>query len=342
MRISLLTPEYPPRERLGGIATHALTMAQALTRAGHEVQVVTLGPPGEVCEDGITVTRVEMGERLHHLVERFRAYRRIAKAVQSWVPDVAHAAEWQANAWWLTRFTRIPVVTRLATPTGLVLDINGKRWSLGTYLLDYLERDQTRHSSIIYAPTKAIALRVASMWGIAPKLIEVIPNSIDLRAVREAGASEPSFRLPPARFIVFFGRLEARKGIIPFGQALPAVLNAYPDLHAVLVGGEDPKSAAAIAQFRHNVAPVAERVHLLGELPRNDALAVVARAELAVVPSLWESFGFVVVEALALGVPVIASNCGGIPEIIEFRPLRLACPARRRRRAPPRTHSPAR
>jgi glycogen synthase len=316
MRISLLTPEYPPRKRLGGIATHTLTMAKALTAAGHEVQVVTPGPPGVVCEDGVTIARVMVGTRLHPLVERFLTYRRLAKAALSWRPDVVHSAEWQANAWWLTRFTRIPAVTRLATPTGMVMDINGKRWGPGTYLLDYLERDQTRRSAVMYAPTKAIARDVGLRWGIAPELIHVIPNSIDLAAVRKAGASELTGPLP-ARFIVFVGRLEVRKGIVPLGQALPAVLSAYPDLHAVLVGDEDAESAAEIAQFRQNVSLVAERVHLLGELPRNDALALVARAELAVVPSLWESFGFVVIEALALGVPVIASNCGGIPEIIE-------------------------
>jgi glycogen(starch) synthase len=316
MRISLLTPEYPPRKRLGGIATHTLTMAKALTAAGHEVQVVTPGPSEVVCEEGVTIARVTVGTRLHPLVERFLTYRRLAKAALSWRPDVVHSAEWQANAWWLTRFTRIPVVTRFATPTGMVLDINGKRWGPGSYLVDYLERDQTRRSAVMYAPTNAIARDVGFKWGIAPELIQVIPNSIDLGAVRKAGASEVTRQLP-ARFIVFVGRLEVRKGIVPLGQALPAVLSAYPELHAVLVGDEDPGSAAEIAQFRQNVSLVAERVHLLGELPRNDALAVVARAELAVVPSLWESFGFVVVEALALGVPVIASNCGGIPEIIE-------------------------
>ena len=316
MRISLLTPEYPPRPRLGGIATHIHTMARALVRAGHEVQVVTPGPPGVALEDGVTVARVEVATRLHPLVEHFLSYRRLAKAVLSWRPDVVQSPEWQANAWWLTRFSRIPVVTRLDTPTGMVTDINGRQWGPRTYLMDFFERDQARRSAIIYAPSAAIAQKVGTNWGIAPQRIEVIPNAVNLGAVRAAGALEPTRPLPE-RFIVFFGRLEARKGIVPFGQALPAVLSAYPDLHVVLVGSEDPASTAEIAQFRQDVSLVSERVHLLGELPRNDALSVVARAELAVLPSLWENFAFVLVEALALGVPVVATNCGGNPEIIE-------------------------
>jgi glycogen(starch) synthase len=316
MRISLLTPEYPPGEQLGGIATHTHTMARALTRAGHEVQVVTPGLPSVVREDGVTVLRIGAGGHLPRVANWFRMNRCFAKAALTWLPDVVHAAEFSATAWWLTRFTRIPVVTRLATPSGMVTEINGERWGTSTYVKDLLERDQTSRSAAVYAPTKAIALRVGSNWGIPPAVIKIIPNSVDLSAVRGAATSKPSQQLPD-RFIVFCGRLETRKGIIPLGRALPAALMAYPDLHAVLVGGEAPECAADLAQFKQDILPVADRVHLLGELPRNDALAVVARAELAVFPSLWESFGFVVLEALALGVPVIASNCGGIPEIVE-------------------------
>ncbi|AWU96294.1 glycosyltransferase [Azospirillum ramasamyi] len=322
MRLSLLTPEYPPGEKLGGIATHTHTMARALTRLGHAVQVVTPwkaggGPAaGTAIEDGVTVRRVDPGPRVQPMLDRFRTNRRLADAVRSFNPDVVHAAEFDADAWWLTRFSTIPVVTRLATPTGLVVDTNAGSWGPHTHLLNALERDQTRRSAAIYASTRAIARRVADYWHIAPELIQVIPNSIDLAAVKAAGAGRPPIPLPE-RFVAFFGRLEGRKGIAALGRAIPDVLAANPGLHLVMVGGEDPESAAVVGQFRRDVAPVADRVHYTGALPREHALAVVARAELAVVPSLWESFGFVVVEAMVLGVPVVASDCGGFPEIIE-------------------------
>ena len=70
-------------------------------------------------------------------------------------------------------------------------------------------------------------------------------------------------------------------------------------------------------QFWNDVSSVRDRVHVLGELPRNDALGVVARAKLVVLPSRWENFANTALEALALERPVIATRTGGFVEFIE-------------------------
>jgi len=98
MRISFVTPEYPPGPRLGGIATHFHEMAGALTRAGHEVQVVTPGQPGESCDDGITVSRVAIGSVLPPRAEDILSYRRLSAVVLRRKPDVLQAPEWMACA----------------------------------------------------------------------------------------------------------------------------------------------------------------------------------------------------------------------------------------------------
>jgi glycogen(starch) synthase len=65
------------------------------------------------------------------------------------------------------------------------------------------------------------------------------------------------------------------------------------------------------------VAPVAERVHVLGELPREQALALVSRADVVVLPSLWENLANACLEAMALGRPVVATSVGGFVELLE-------------------------
>jgi glycogen synthase len=135
--------------------------------------------------------------------------------------------------------------------------------------------------------------------------------------VQRAGETEPPLPLPD-RFIAFSGRLERRKGVAELAAALPGVLDRHPDLHAVLVGRDAGAGGGAGAEeIRRATEAVADRVHLLGELPREGALAVMARAELAVLPSRWEAFGLVASEALALGRPVVTTSGSGLAEVVE-------------------------
>jgi glycogen(starch) synthase len=94
------------------------------------------------------------------------------------------------------------------------------------------------------------------------------------------------------------------------------VFDAHPDL-AVVLAGRDSGGEGAAALAAHLPASQLARVHVLGHLPRDAVLQVAARAQLVVLPSLWEAFGFVAAEALALGRPVIASGGSGFAEIVE-------------------------
>jgi glycogen(starch) synthase len=313
----LISPEYPPAERMGGIGTNTATVARALARLGEDVLVVTRGSSGRYEDDGVEVVRLERRWLPHAAAERLLAYRKIAKAARRFRPDVVYAAEWEAEAWWVARWTSIPVVTRLATPTYLLELLNFGELQPRTAFVRRLERDQARRSALVVAPTRAIADRVSGDWGLGDGSVEIVPNPVDLDEVARAGLTESPIELP-ARFVAFIGRLERRKGLEPLGLALGPLLAARPDLHAVLVGRDSGAEGGAVMDaFRADTADVADRVHVLGELPREAALSVVARSEVVVLPSLWESFGHVCVEAMALGRPVVAADVGGFAEIVQ-------------------------
>jgi len=320
MRIVLVTPEFPPMVALGGIGTHTAVTASALAKRGHEVTVVTYaGAQSDTTTgDGVRVIR------LHERWVPNAALRIAARRAQTaWTiarlrprPDVVHAAEWQAEAVGVPLVPGAPpLITRLATPTYVVDELNAATGQRARKLIDWMERRQARASAAVYAPSHAIASRVGTDWSIP--ITEVIPNSVDVAAIRRAAEREPPVSLPP-RFVVFLGRLERRKGLDALGPALAEVLATRPDLHAVLVGYDSGEAGGSVVSRLHDAtSAVRDRVHLLGELRTDDALAVAARAELAVLPSRWESFGFVCVEALALGVPVVATAVGGLAEIVE-------------------------
>jgi glycogen synthase len=317
MRIVLISPEYPPAERMGGIGTNTETVAKELARCGHEVAVVvTDGGPATESANGVEVVRLRPRWVPNPQARLLLARRGVARTVRSLRPDVVQAPEWLALAWWVARFGPGPLVTRLATPTYLLEELNAGGPRSETSFLRRLERAQAGRSAAVLAPTRAIAERVGGDWELDPARIEVIPSPVDVEGVRRLGAGP----LPDgirAGGIVFVGRLERRKGIDVLGAALARVLAEHPDSHATLIGrdaGED--GGDVMTRFRREVGSVAERVHVLGELPRDEALAIVARADVVVLPSLWENLANACLEAMALGRAVVATRVGGFEELV--------------------------
>jgi glycogen(starch) synthase len=317
MRVVLITPEYPPAKGTGGIGTNASTVARALAARGHEVRVVARDGPAREEIDGLELVRLETQWLPNPYARRLLALRRAAAAARSFRPQVIQAPEWAGEAWWASHFGRTPVVTRLATPTYLIERLNRGSLDPDTRFVRWLERAQTRQSAGVFAPTSAIAKEVEAEWALGAGRVDVIPNPVDLADVRSAAARRPPLELRhPA--LVFIGRLERRKGIDELAGALPQLLDQDRRLHAYLVGRDPGEEGGALtARFWDAVAPVADRVHMVGELPRPEALSIVARADVVALPSRWESFGYVAVEAMALGRPVVATETGGFAELIE-------------------------
>lgn len=320
MRTILLSPEYPPALAMGGIGTHTATAADALVRQGHDVTVMTRGEAGTTDEDGVRVVRLRHrrlpgGVPRRDVIERMMAQVQVAWTCHRLRPEVVQAAEWQAQAWLIARLGRLPVVTRLATPTFMVDELNLEA-GRHTTILRWMERDQARRSQVLYAPTRTIARAVSRRWGIAEGAIAIVPNPLNIEATRAAGALDSPIPMP-RRSIVFIGRLEHRKGLAVLGRALPAVLEAHPEVEAVIIGRDvADHESDLMREFRGSAEGMADRVRFIGELPRPAALAVLARATVVALPSLWESFGYVCVEAMALGRPVVATGGSGFAEII--------------------------
>jgi glycogen(starch) synthase len=317
VRICLVSRENPFAGDVGGIATYTATVARGLTALGHDVGVISRGTAASRSRDGVDVIELDHRWLPHPGATRLAAMRRIAWAAMRWGPDVVEAPEWQAEGWWLARRGRLPLVTKLHTPTYLVERLNGQVDPPRSRSIRWLERDQAHRSTAVVAPTRAIADRVGDDWKLPDARVSVIPNPADGQAIRRAAAGPVPVGLP-RRFFAYVGRLERRKGVHVLADALPRVLTSDLDVHAVLVGADTGQRGGSVGdRLRARAEPVRGRVHLLGELRREAALAIVRRAELVVLPSLWENCANVATEALALGRPILASGGSGLAELIE-------------------------
>jgi glycosyltransferase involved in cell wall biosynthesis len=164
--------------------------------------------------------------------------------------------------------------------------------------------------------TRRDAVRVL---GVAPERVEVLHPGVDTRRFSPGAVDgvRDELGLPgSARYFLHVGVLHQRKNPEGLLGAFRALAASFPDLHLVCVGPYQTSSEA-----RRRVRALAlrlgveARVHLVGDLP--DATLVRAyRGSLGLVfPSLYEGFGFPVVEALACGVPVVAGDNSSLPEV---------------------------
>jgi glycosyltransferase involved in cell wall biosynthesis len=134
--------------------------------------------------------------------------------------------------------------------------------------------------------------------GFRDEQIAVVPNS--------TAVTDESLDRSPGEYVAFAGRISPEKGLDTF----LAAAERTPDV-PFKVAGEGPILSGSIARAPHNVS-------FVGRLPFDELLAFYRKARFLVVPSVWlEPFGMVVIDAMALGVPVIASRIGGLPHVVD-------------------------
>lgn len=161
--------------------------------------------------------------------------------------------------------------------------------------------------------SEAVAQFTAEQGRIPLKKLVVIPNGIDLsKYPATAPARHESLGIPAGRRLVtYVGRLERQKGVGWLLETAPTWLSQVPDCDILLVGKgpERPRLETLGAELG-----IAERVHFLGWRP--DVAEILAASVALVLPSLWEGMPNVVLQAMASGLPVVATDVEGVKELL--------------------------
>jgi glycogen(starch) synthase len=142
----------------------------------------------------------------------------------------------------------------------------------------------------------------------------VIPNGVDASAFLVDAAERDGIRTGYSNpLIVHTGRLEWEKGAHTLIEALPRIRRAFPGVQCVIAGrGSQSQALRDLARRKR----VSGRVHMPGWLPESELRALVAAADVAVVPSIYEPFGIVALEAAGVQTPVVAAQSGGLAEFL--------------------------
>ena len=325
MRICLVSREYPPETHIGGIASYTHKTASALARLGHEVHVVTSAwkPGATYVENGVTVHRFEE-PRVKPRELQALAHARLVHATIAAIPgrfDVVQACEWGGEAFWYALVPRraAPLVTRLATPLFLVEQLNqNSRYGLRGLVFRFMERAQTRRSDGVISPTRALADIVCRGWHMAASRVTVVPTGMTVLPEDTGLGGHLPEQLQGADYLLYFGRLEERKGVQVLGAALPTVLAANPKLKAVFVGDDLSYRGGSMRDaIRVMNAEYADRLVFLPRMPQSELFPILRAARLVVLPSLWENLANTCLEAMQLARPVIATRRCGFEEVIQ-------------------------
>ncbi|MFI5008716.1 MAG: glycosyltransferase family 4 protein [Solirubrobacterales bacterium] len=329
-RVLILSWEYPPVIE-GGLARHVRKLSEELVRQGVTVDVLTRGASGS--EEGGAEAQERAGVTVHRVREP--SWPRDLDRFVAWVErmnedmlvaggalaeehsyDLIHGHDWLvANACAaLANRLGVPYVTTIhATEHG-----RHQGWvdKPPQSHIHAVERWMAQHADSVITCSHYMRGHVADIFDIEEDRITVIPNGIDPRDLRPVGDLEAlrrEFAAPHERLVLLVGRLVYEKGFQLALDALPGVIERLGDVR-FLVAGSGTHEAELRAQ--------AERLGLtdqgifLGWIG-DDALHSLYRiADLCVVPSIYEPFGLVALEAMASGCPCIVADTGGLREVV--------------------------
>lgn len=332
MRITFVTQEFAGvSPYTGGIGVHFEVLARGLAARGHEITVITKGPrdsPGRLQHDGCDVRLVPFGTTDAQFA---RAAEQIARSLEQ--PDLYFAAEWDGDAHRLTGGAA-PVITNLATSLEQIVVLNTRPGQPLTRLPDpdqlFRERYQTENSRGIVACSTAILNWSRRLWDISGIRSEVIPNFIDVDRVRNLSRGETPAEFPRSRrTVVYFGRLEERKGMLTLAKAMESVWRQHPDVDFVFIGGDGPYAGGTMSEHIIQSNPGRRsQIHFLPNMAPEQLMPCVARATAVVMPSDWECFGMAALEARALGKAMVVTSGSGFDDFFEDGKNGLQVPPR--------------
>jgi glycosyltransferase involved in cell wall biosynthesis len=306
VKVLVVSGIWPPD--VGGPASHAPEIADGLTARGHSVEIVTTAAsPPEARPYPVRYVSRSLPPGARHAAVAVLVARR------SRVADVVYATSMVGRS---SFAARAPLVVKVAGDPAYERSL---RRGLYTGRLDQFQHARVARRVQVLRAWRTVAARRAAClicpsdflrgivlsWGIAPDRVSVLPNAAPPVPTLPSRDELRSRLGVDGNVLAFAGRITRAKSLETALDAL-ARLN---DVTLLIAGdGEERGRLERLA---------GDNVRFLGAIERDRVLELFAASDAALLSSSWENFPHALVEALAVGVPVIATRVGGVPEIVE-------------------------
>ena len=188
------------------------------------------------------------------------------------------------------------------------------------YRYFYTSRCTARRAAHIIVPSQFTKKQVMSVYDIPSERISAVPWGVDIALFERENS--PVTTDDPAVKIAWVARVDKTKGIDVLLEAFAQVVSEIPAVQLIVVGGGEVEEARAQSAY----LGILEKVQFAGQLPLKDYAEVLKRSHIFVLPSRIESFGGVLLDAMASRLAIVASRVGGIPEVVEHEETGLLVP----------------
>ncbi len=336
LRFAFLSVEYPPDPFSAGIGSYTKSMATALSELGHKVHVITRGESDSISDEkGITVHRLTpqrpqlpqafeplkvMGFIGKNAVSELQYRRKIAERLKALIKteglDLIEAADFMAEAlFYPAGHYPIPFIVRLHTPFAYAERIEPYAPEVMRQTMRQLERRQLLKAHFITAPSQVSAEIFRQEMALSNKPIQVMANLPSVRKPSDVVKS------PEANMVLFVGRINKWKGTHVLAQAIPTVLERFPDTQFVFVGADHvpiegfPNASSYLKSLLSE--NYHKQMHFVGRVSLAEVEAYLEKATLCVFPSLFDNFPYSCLEAMAYGKAIIGSNQGGMVDLLD-------------------------
>ncbi len=330
----------------GGQGVYLYYLSRELQRLGHEVHVI-VGPPYPYIPEGIGEHRVEnlnffefgfpkqapfkvftplnlyelAGTRLGMFTEMFsfsiRAYQKLRQLLPDNRFDIIHDNQTLGYGILLMKAFEIPIVATVHHPlpidrrTDLAhLDRAWERFGRIMFYPFLMQHLVTKRMDRVIAVSASAAEETRNTFKVPQSKLRVVHNGIDIDMFRRLDGE----RKEQGRLIIVANTPDRKKGVVYLLRALQ-LLKEKIDVKLTIVDRGAPDNEYTPALVRKY--GLEDRVTFTGRVDVEELVRCYATAEVAVVPSLYEGFGLPAAEAMACGLPVVATTAGALPEVVE-------------------------
>ncbi len=333
MKVLMVSWEYPPVV-VGGLGRHVHHLATDLADAGHEVVVLSRRPTGtdpsthpstDEVSEGVRVVAaaqdphefdfgtdmmawtLAMGHAMVRTGLALRSHDR--RAGKPWRPDVVHAHDWLVAhpAIALAEHFDVPLISTVhATEAG-----RHSGWVAGriSRQVHALESWLVHESDSLITCSASMSDEITELFGPGLAETRVIRNGIDA-TLWPFAKRKP--RSGPAK-LLYLGRLEYEKGVHEAIAAMPRIRRTHPGT-TLTIAGDGTQQDWLIEQARKH--KVLKAIDFVGRVGHDQLVGLLHDADAAVLPSHYEPFGIVALEAAATGAPLVTSSVGGLGEAV--------------------------